>query len=895
MTRTIKPTNRRGLIAWLLRRSLLRGPWRVVLEAVTVAFPVAMLAATLWYIDTAVQSMTPNALAPVQIEMRGVAKSLDVDMAAISAQLASSPDVALSEPFAAAKILVSNGNSGQLTARLFAVRPEYIAAHPWIKTISGSLANGVMLSQSVKDAPEFAAADSITITLPGDAPTFSLTLPIGGVADLRDATTWFSIPYGEVQGDIVTVPRAIIVDYATFATMVLPTLRDWAKLGGLPPFDPGSNELPAANLEAHVSVDHAAYPPDPGLASIWTGQLQKALGRLSGSSVIIADNAAEALLESHVDAINAKMLFLLLGIPGVIVAAALGLTGASALVESYRREEALLRMRGASTGQIAGLAMVQAAVAGLAGALIGLAAAALAVSAVIGQPVWQNVPTGNLLLSAGLAVLAGALSSGLRMLSLWRASRRGDVAERQLLQRGWMPAWRVAWLDLVALAIGVIILVINLLAGGLKSSPVEGMALMLSFYVLLAPVAVWIGAALLVTRLVLLALAGWTRPGRTRPLTSWTAACLRWLGRRPAHAGRAMIAGTLAVAFGAEVLAFSATYETARQADAVAAIGSDLRLTPGDPRFALPPLGDQITATSPVRLIPTRIDTDRKTVMAIDPASYAATASSAPRMLAGAGLADLIANPNGVMINAEIAKDFELGIGDTLELTIFPDDFESAKDIGLTVIGIYSAFPPTFPETEAVTTVGALPRAELARPDFYLARVAPGLTPQEVATTLSSGPLSQRFVASDRASSSQRGLTALNLAGLRLIEAVGASLIAAVGVAVLGAFLVLERRREFAILQTIGAETRQILTAPALEGATVVFASLIFGIPIGLGLAMLAVQVLGLFFALKPPLLTMPYGGLAALAAVVTLGSGLAIGLSLAAVTRVRPALILRT
>lgn len=894
MTRTEKPGSGRGVILWLLRRSMVRGPWRVALEAVTVAFPVAMLAATLWYVDTAVQSMTPNALAHVQIEMRAVAKSLDADMVAISAQLAQSADVALAEPFAAAKVLVGNGNSGLLTARLFAVKPEYIAAHPWIKTVMGSLENGVLLSQSVKDAPEFSAADTITITLPGDAPEFSLTLPVGGVVDLREATTWFSIPYGEVQGDIVTVPRAIVVDYATFEAKILPTLRDWSKLGGLPPFDPGSNELPAANLEAHVSIDHSSYPHDPGLASIWTGQLQKTLGRLSKSSVVIADNAAETLAESQIDATNAKMLFLLLGIPGVLVAAAIGLTGASALIESYRREEALLRMRGASTAQVAGLAMLQAAVAGVAGSVMGLFVAAVAVSAVIGRPVWQDVPLGNFLLSAGLAVLAGALSSGLRLLSLWRASRGSDLTERQLLKRGWMPAWRVARLDLVALAIGAIILTVNVLAGGLKASPIEGMALMLSFYILLAPVAFWVGASLLVTRVLLLALARSTRPERARPLANWTEACFRWLGRRPAHAGRAMIAGTLAVAFGAEVLTFSATYQTARETDAVAAIGSDLRITPGDPRFPLPPLGDQITSSSPIRLVPTRIDTDRKTVMAIDPASYAASVTTLPRMIEGAGLADLIANPNGVMINAEIAKDFELGIGDTLELTIFPDDFESAKDIGLKVVGIYSAFPPTFPETEAVAAVGALPRAELAWPDFYLAKAAPNASAKDVANTLSSGPLAQKFVVSTQASPNQRGLTALNLAGLRLIEAVGASLIAAIGVAVLGAFLVLERRREFAILRTIGAETRQILTAPALEGGAVVLASLFFGIPIGLGLGVLAVQVLGLFFALKPPLMTLPLGGLAALSAFVILASSLSIGLSLAAVTRIRPASILR-
>ena len=61
----------------------------------------------------------------------------------------------------------------------------------------------------------------------------------------------------------------------------------------------------------------------------------------------------------------------------------------------------------------------------------------------------------------------------------------------------------------------------------------------------------------------------------------------------------------------------------------------------------------------------------------------------------------------------------------------------------------------------------------------------------------------------------QRGLTALNLAGLGRIEALGAALIAAVGVAVLGAFLVLERRREFAILRAVGADTSQVIAGPA--------------------------------------------------------------------------------
>jgi putative ABC transport system permease protein len=884
----------RRMIAWLLRRTMVRAPLRVVLEAIAVAFPVAMLAATLWYVDAAVQQMTPHALRSVQVEMRAIAKSLNTDIVDVSSKLAAAPDVKFAEPFAAAKVLIQTAGSGQMTARLFAVDPDYLTQHPWIKTVEGSIGQGAMLSQSTRATPGFENATSITITLPGDAPEFSLTLPIGGVADLREATTWFSIPYGEVQGDIVTVPRALIIDFKTYETKLLPVLREWAKAGGLPAFDPGSGELPSANLESHVSIDHAVYPPDPGEAELWSSRLQKVLGRQAGLTVVVADNAAEALLESREDAVNAKILFLLLGIPGVLVAAALGLTGTAALVEANRREEALLRMRGASSTQMLGLATVQAIIAGLLGSAVGLLIAALAASAAMGRPVWQGVPSGSFLLSAGLAVAAGAISSIIRVAGLRRSSRRGDVAERRLLDLGWLPVWRTARLDVIFIVVGTTILAINLWAGGLKRSPLQGPALMLSFYVLLAPLVLWLGVTLLLTRGWLAGLAAWAQPTRARPMSSWTGACLRWLGRRPAHMGRALITGTLAVAFGVQVLSFAATYHTAKQADAVASMGSDLRVTPADPRFALPPLGPEIASVSPIRLVPGRVDTDRKSILALDLTSYMATATSAPRMLQGKGLEGLVKNPNGVLIHTELATDFELALGDMLEVTIFPDDFGSTQDMQLPILGIYSAFPPNFPISEIVTTAGALPRAELAPPEYYLAKLAPGLRAKDVASRLSSGPLSQKFVVTSTTAPNERGLTALSLGGLGLIEAIGAGLVAAIGVAVMGAFLIIERRREFAILQAIGADQWHILTGPALEAAAVVLGSLSFGIPLGLGLGLLAVQVLGLFFALQPPLLTVPIGELIALALFVIIASVVALWIALAAVSRIHPAAILR-
>ena len=889
-----RQTDGLGAVFWLLWHGLRQAPRRLVLEATGVAFPVAMLAATLLFVDAAVQTMTPVALAPVQLEMRAVAKTFDVDLAAVSERLATAPGVASAEPFAAASVVVAPGTSGQVTARLFAVKPDYIAHHAFINVKTGDLSKGVLISQSVKASPGFDTATTVTISLPGDAPDMNLTLPIGGIVDLRDAAPWFAVPYGESQGDLVTVPRAIIIDYDTYLRDVLPTLKLWSERGGLPPFDPGADELARSSLESHITVDHAAYPADPGAAQIWTGKLQKALGLLAGAPMIIADNAAEPLMESKQDATNAKIMFLLLGIPGVLVAGILGLTGGSTLVEASRREAALLRMRGATGSQVTGLSVMQAVTAGIIGTLIGLIVAVVLDSAVIGQWVWHGVPINNLWWSIIAAAIAGTVTSIVRVNGIWRASKQAEVSERRLLNHGWTPLWRRGWLDILFILIGVGILVLNIFSGGLRPGAIEGPSLALSFYVLLAPVLVWLGATLLVIRLLLVLLAKSSRPDRASALGSWQGAAWRWLGRRPAHTGRALAIGALAVAFGAEVLTFSATYQTAKQTDVEAALGSDLRLTPIDPKNKLPDLGPAIAATSPIQIVPARVDSDRKVILAIDLANFSKSLTTQPRMVAGAGIEGLVADPNGVLINSEIAKDYELKVGDKLPLTTFPDDYENSTEMELPIIGIFSSFPPTFPVTEVVAAASAIPRANIVPPDFYLARLSPGLVADDVAASLLAGPLNQKFNLTTVAPPEQRGLTALNITGLSLIEGIGASLIAAVGAAMLGTFLVLERRREFAILHALGADQSQLLTGPVLEGSAVVIGSLLIGMPVGLGLGVLSVRVLGLFFKLEPPLLTLPVFALTSLALFMAAISATALGLALVKVTRLSAASVLR-
>ena len=309
----------------------------------------------------------------------------------------------------------------------------------------------------------------------------------------------------------------------------------------------------------------------------------------------------------------------------------------------------------------------------------------------------------------------------------------------------------------------------------------------------------------------------------------------------------------------------------------------------------LPALPPEVEATTPIRSIPARAGSDRKTIMAVEAGSYLAAAVTGPQIVRGEGLQGLARDRAGVLVAQEIAAGFAVKPGDTFPVTLFPDDLDLSQKLDLHVVGVFRAFPPTDPISEMVVTTAALP-APLPPPDFYLARLAPGRDPDRVAARLRQEQAAAYTVMTiaERARLQQRSLTALNLDGLSRIEVGAASLVAGVGVGVLGAFLVLERRREFAVLRTLGATTRQTLIAPALEGALTAAGSLAIGVPLGLGLGMLAVRVLSLFFTLPPPLVTIPLGGIATLTLAVLAVSTGALVLALDRARRIEVGPVLR-
>jgi hypothetical protein len=144
---------------------------------------------------------------------------------------------------------------------------------------------------------------------------------------------------------------------------------------------------------------------------------------------------------------------------------------------------------------------------------LGLAAGTLVVSAMIGALAWTGLSTGQVLLIVVASVLIGSVHLAARLLALLRARRRSSRAARPAGATSYHPAWRRLRLDVALVVVGLAILALNIAFGGIRlpllDTDHQNQTLALAFFVLLAPLALWVGGALLAVRgwLVLLALA----------------------------------------------------------------------------------------------------------------------------------------------------------------------------------------------------------------------------------------------------------------------------------------------------------------------------------------------------------------------------------------------------
>src|SRR5258708_7162529 len=228
-----------------------------------------------------------------------------------------------------------------------------------VRLLLGSL-DGVLIAQQTAANLHVTIGDTVSIRDPGVA---AADVRIAGIVDLPNADAMFQA--------IGVAPRA--APQAPPDNVLLLPMDAWQRLFGAEAAA-GARGL---RTQLHVALAHDDLPGDPEAAVAQVqGAARNLEARIAGTA-LVADNLAARLDGVRSDALYAKVLFLFLGAPGALLGAFLTIGVVAAGSGRRRRDQALLRIRGASRAQIMKLAAVEAMCVGVGGTLVGLVLAAL--------------------------------------------------------------------------------------------------------------------------------------------------------------------------------------------------------------------------------------------------------------------------------------------------------------------------------------------------------------------------------------------------------------------------------------------------------------------------------------------------------------------------------------
>ena len=741
------------------------------------------------------------------------------------------------------------------------------------RALIGSL-EGVLVAQQTAANLHVMVGDIVTIHRPALAP---VDVTIAGVVDLPNADSMFQA---------VGVPAGAAPQAPPDNVLLMP-LSEWHRL-----FDPQAAIRPdSVRIQLHVGLRHAGLPKDPEAAFVAVQGAAKNLEvRIAGSG-IVADNLAARLDAVRSDALYSKVLFLFLGAPGALLATFLTIAVVASGGVRRRRDQALLRIRGASRAQIMKLAAVEAAFVGVGGSIVGLLCAALLSQTLLGVGIFN---------AAAIYWVAGAVVAGISLAltsilaTAWMDAKQTTVAAaRMTTGDNRSQLWRRIGLDFILIALSAIVFSRTWSAGyqvvlapeGTPSSSVD-------YTAFLAPLLLWLGVGLLTIRLCLTGL----RRGRVplakglRPiagsLAGVVAAAISRQGKRMTQ-GIALVA--LAFAFATSTAVFNTTYHAQTRIDAELTNGADVTVmgTAQAPASAKLKELAAIPGVSSAQAMQHRlayVGTDLQDLYGID----AAHIGEATRM-SNAYFADgdarksldlLGRTPDGILVSAETVKDFQLNPGDRLNLRM-----QSAADhqyhvIPFRFIGIVREFP-TAPRdsflvanaayiarvtgadaSEIVLLKTAAASADIAVIARTIVAPLPGVKVTELGETV-------RLIGSSLTAVDLGGLTRLELGLAVLLVASATGLILALGLA--------DRRRTFAILAALGAKPRQLGAFLWSEALLLFLAGTVIGTLTGFALAWMLVKLLTGAFDPPPEFLSVPWAYVGALIGVALISVAFAV------------------
>lgn len=183
-----------------------------------------------------------------------------------------------------------------------------------------------------------------------------------------------------------------------------------------------------------------------------------------------------------------------------------------------------------------------------------------------------------------------------------------------------------------------------------------------------------------------------------------------------------------------------------------------------------------------------------------------------------------------IALGTQTLRDVDRLVGDTVAATAADGTPLRLRIVGRTVVPSLSLSGNEGIGTSVVLTSQGLARLDPgADPSFFLADLKPGVSNQTI---------SRRYQADDASASGSRRPDDIEAyAGVRSTPLVLAGLLALLGIGVLAHLLVISvraRRRDLAVLKTLGCSRRQVGATVAWQATTIAGLALAVGIPVGI-------------------------------------------------------------
>lgn len=847
------------LITWL--KGILTYRLGRLLGAIAgVALTVALLASLGTFIASAGASMTQSAIKEVPVDWQ-IQLTNASDANAVERTIGQvTPYTALEKVgYADVNGLIANtGGTVQTTGpgKVLGISTKYRDTFPLeFRQLVGAQ-QGVLVAQQTAANLHVKPGDLVTIERVGLPP---YEVKVEGIVDLPNADSLFQA-IGLPSGSAPQAPPDNV--------LLLPETQ-WQKI-----FASQATVRPdSVHTQLHVRIGHN-LPSDPSAAHQFVQQMSNNLeARIAGKGTV-GDILATRLGSTQEDAAYAKVLFLFLGLPGAVLAIMLTLAIAASGANRRRKEQALLRVRGASIKTILRLEALEALIVAIGGVVIGLA---LSVGI---QKIFlaANGQSGNRpIIWMMSASLLGFVLAGVAILyPAWVQSRHSTVASAQItIGRTGKSLWQRIYFDLILLVISGIMFWQTASTGYQIVLAPEGITTTSVHYeAFIAPLFLWIGAVLFSTRFL-----GWRLDkGRSllarllKPIAHELSGVVSAsLSRQRVLIVRGIILVALAVSFAVSTAVFNTTYNVQSHVDAQLTNGSDVTVTgttAASPSTKLDELKalPGVVAVQPMQHRLVYVGNDLQDMYGIDPKNIGQATNISNAYFAGgnaqAALASLSKVPDGVLVSEETVKDYQLNLGDKINLRL-----QNVKDhqyhvVPFHFIGVVREFPTAPKDSFLVANRSYIAQqTESDAAEIVLMR-ANG-NPTQLAAQTKKVVSSLAGVRVTDINSTQRtissGLTAVDLHGLTSLELSFAILFAVASTGLILGLGLAERRRTLAILAALGAKKRQLGAFVWSEGLVILTGGSVVGILLGFGVSQMLVKVLTGVFDPPPEFLSIPW------------------------------------